>query len=161
MRQGLTNAMHVLPLLAVQFDLPWSGLVTCSDATLRGYAVQEADFPVTEVRQVGRWSERWRFKVEGAGRARDRALGGALLLGGLEAVAEKEELGLDFPLPSPESGSENTLVNKEDIPISINHEFPELPADFIQNGNWRAIQARRYHRREAIHMKELRAVLFG
>ncbi|CAK0818925.1 unnamed protein product, partial [Prorocentrum cordatum] len=64
-RQELQNAMHTMPLLAVQFDMPWSGLVTCSDATLRGYAVQEADFPVSEVRQVGRWSERWRFKAHG------------------------------------------------------------------------------------------------
>ncbi|CAK0849207.1 unnamed protein product, partial [Prorocentrum cordatum] len=62
-RQELQNAMHIMPLLAVQFDMPWSGLVTCSDATLRGYAVQEADFPVSEVKQVGRWSERWRFKA--------------------------------------------------------------------------------------------------
>ncbi|CAK0855216.1 unnamed protein product, partial [Prorocentrum cordatum] len=72
-RQELQNAMHIMPLLAVQFDMPRSGLVTCSDATLRGYAVQEADFPVSEVRQVGRWSERWRFKVEGAGRPREPA----------------------------------------------------------------------------------------
>eukprot|EP00959_Pyramimonas_sp_CCMP1952_P342008 7164835-Pyramimonas_sp.AAC.1 len=47
-RQELQNAMHIMPLLAVQFDMPRSGLVTCSDATLRGYAVQEADFPVSE-----------------------------------------------------------------------------------------------------------------
>ena len=38
-RQELQNAMHIVPLLSVQFDLSWSGLVTCSGAALRGYAV--------------------------------------------------------------------------------------------------------------------------
>ncbi|CAK0801682.1 unnamed protein product [Prorocentrum cordatum] len=53
--QELANALHLMPLLAVQFDLPWSGRVTCSDATLRGYAVQEADMEPPAVREVGRW----------------------------------------------------------------------------------------------------------
>ncbi|CAK0824003.1 unnamed protein product, partial [Prorocentrum cordatum] len=50
-RQELANALHLMPLLAVQFDLPWSGRVTCSDATLRGYAVQEADMEPPAVRE--------------------------------------------------------------------------------------------------------------
>ncbi|CAK0897361.1 unnamed protein product, partial [Prorocentrum cordatum] len=53
--QELANALHLMPLLAVQFDLPWSGRVACSDATLRGYAVQEADMKPPAVREVGRW----------------------------------------------------------------------------------------------------------
>ena len=128
-RQELTNAMHVLPLLAVQFDLPWSGLVTCSDATLRGYAVQEADFPVADVRRVGRWSERWRFKVEGASRARDRALGGALLPGGHEGLAEKEDLIMEDHLPPRDVNDLGPEIVTEKI--SINHQFPELPERFV------------------------------
>ncbi|CAK0819174.1 unnamed protein product, partial [Prorocentrum cordatum] len=70
-RQELANALHLMPLLAVQFDLPWSGRVTCSDATLRGYAVQEADMEPPAVREVGRWSERWRFRIQSALRPRE------------------------------------------------------------------------------------------
>ncbi|CAK0851475.1 unnamed protein product [Prorocentrum cordatum] len=36
-RQELTTTMHLLSLLAVQFDLPLSGRVTCSGATPRGF----------------------------------------------------------------------------------------------------------------------------
>ena len=62
--------MHIMPLPAVQFDLPWSGLVTCSDATPRVYAVQEADIEPSAVWEVGRWSERLRFRIVAAGRPR-------------------------------------------------------------------------------------------
>ncbi|CAK0852610.1 unnamed protein product, partial [Prorocentrum cordatum] len=69
-RRELANAMGLPPLPAAQFDLPWSGTATCSDATLRGYAAQEAKIDQRAVREVGRWSERWRFRVEQGWRQR-------------------------------------------------------------------------------------------
>ena len=57
-REELIMAKGVLPLLMVKFDLPWCPKVFCSDATLSGYAVQEASLKTDEIREMGRWSER-------------------------------------------------------------------------------------------------------
>eukprot|EP00959_Pyramimonas_sp_CCMP1952_P203641 4258208-Pyramimonas_sp.AAC.1 len=53
------------------------------------------------------------------------------------------------------------MDSEHDISISINHQLPEISASFIKGGNWGTIQARRHHKKEAIHMKDLRAVSFG
>ncbi|CAK0816896.1 unnamed protein product, partial [Prorocentrum cordatum] len=139
-RQELANALHLVPLLAVQFDLPWSGRVTCSDATLRGYAVQEADMEPSAVREVGRWSERWRFRIQSTLRPREVYImyTQPCLYGFLKALVE--------PLVVKRFWIYLWLVLLGPLG-PLRKEFPEIPKGFISEGSWRTIQARRLRRR--------------
>eukprot|EP00969_Alexandrium_andersonii_P310523 13721723-Alexandrium_andersonii.AAC.1 len=65
----------VLPLCSVDLARPWSGLVTCSDASLSGYAVAHSSWGEGHAEHVGSTSERLRFRARDAGPApRARAL---------------------------------------------------------------------------------------
>ena len=55
-------AAGFLNLLVVRWDLAWHPEVSCSDATLHGYAVHTSTWKVSSVSETGRWSDRWRFR---------------------------------------------------------------------------------------------------
>ena len=165
-----------------------------------GYAVHESSWPASEVREVGRWSERWRFALGAGDDPRARALQAsapplARRAGGCgtpAAQAPPLALAGSPPLPSDSSTAAGqvcasrglaealarpgpTLLSElgpravepewhrvhPDSDLWIDPEFPELYQSKIDAHPWRLIQARPYHHREPIHLKEGRAVLFG
>ena len=73
-RRELKIALGLIILLEVDWSLPWCTTVTCSDATLHGYACHEAEWSPEEVRSTGRWSDRWRFRLGAGLDPRSRAL---------------------------------------------------------------------------------------
>ena len=72
-QRELETAASLLLLVESRFDLPWSTLVTVSDAAVHGCAVFEAEWSKEDVEAVGRISERWRFR-KGSCRPRQEAL---------------------------------------------------------------------------------------
>ena len=125
-----TGTALLLPLLAVDFSLPWSTCVGCSDATLFGYAVQEAEWPLEQVQAVGRWSDRWRFKFGAGDDPRQRAL------------AEAAGCALDGVRPSGEH-SASCPVRPDSVGLMIDRDVPEVPSSCIRGSHWRLLQARR------------------
>ena len=72
--QELRVAAGLLPLIAVDFFRAWSDSVYCSDACLSGFAVHRAKWKEKWVKEVGAYSERWRFKRKNVDSARAAAL---------------------------------------------------------------------------------------
>ena len=50
------------PMLVSDLRLPWSQVVTVTDASPGGFGICEREFAAEEVERVGRWQERWRYK---------------------------------------------------------------------------------------------------
>ena len=69
----LVMAADLLPLVCVDFDLPWSSTVHVSDACTSGYAMHAAQWHIEHVHEVGSISERWRYRITGSNAARQRA----------------------------------------------------------------------------------------
>eukprot|EP00959_Pyramimonas_sp_CCMP1952_P348933 7311010-Pyramimonas_sp.AAC.1 len=72
--------MVLLPLAYADTKRPWATVVTASDSEGAnavdngGFGIVNRNFPLETVRGWGRQSERWRFAVDDAVQARQRAL---------------------------------------------------------------------------------------
>ena len=144
-RKEIKVMIGLVPLLSVNCLMPWLGVAHCSDASPHGYAVHECELPLSTIQMVGRWNERWRFHWDAGSNPRARALGEKAvdIVPGMHAIDIVDEVC------DGESG------------FSLNPEFPEVPASCLEEPQWKLIQAKPYHHPEAIHLKELRAVIFA
>ena len=150
----LRAATALIPLYTARWTLPWCPYVNCSDATLNGYAVQESVWPVERVEELGTWSERWRFRL-GAGLApRQRAF----VRGD---PSESTEFDPDTLLRTSTAEKASADVAGMMDAFTLNPDFPEVPKRYLDEATWSLIQARRYHFREPVHLKEMRAVCFA
>ncbi|MBM3946543.1 MAG: hypothetical protein FJ315_03970, partial [SAR202 cluster bacterium] len=143
-RQELECATALLPLMQVQWSLPFSRTVWGSDATLRGYAAGAGEWAERDVRSAFAWSDRWRFRLEPSLAPREKALASGLSAEQRRALADSGDPHLEGVLD-----------------LVLDPAFPELDRSVVEGCSWDLIQARRYHFSEKIHLKELRAVLFG
>eukprot|EP00972_Heterocapsa_arctica_P015352 2262258-Heterocapsa_arctica.AAC.2 len=114
--------------------LPWLPIITVSDASDTGMGVCQRVIDPSQVARVGRLSEKWRFRVEVAQRAREHALSGA---GHLPFFSE---------LP-PECITAN--------------KFMEVSPAILKSEDWQVIQSRRWQVKENILRNEGRALLWG
>ena len=57
-------AAALLPFTEVRFDVPWSPEVVVADSSVSGFAVHRGAWSTSGVEAVGRWSERWRFRLQ-------------------------------------------------------------------------------------------------
>ena len=73
-REELWLVRSPLPLLQADLLAPWHGQVVASDASEFGLGLVRRRPPTDRVAELGRQSERWRHRVEGGARARERAL---------------------------------------------------------------------------------------
>ncbi|CAK0804096.1 unnamed protein product, partial [Prorocentrum cordatum] len=73
-RAELWRARCLLPLLVADLTAPWASRLVASDASEEGLGVCRRQAPVDLVARCGRQCERWRYRVAGGARARDRAL---------------------------------------------------------------------------------------
>jgi len=70
----LKLAASLLTLVECQFSKPWSPVVTVSDAAPSGYAIHEGIWGSEDVRRVGGFAERWRFRRSVQPQPRNSAL---------------------------------------------------------------------------------------
>ena len=73
-RKELEWVASLLPLFQIRLNIGWSEDVTASDSSPWGVGVCSRKIDAKEVRNLGSFSERWRFKFEDAMRARQHAL---------------------------------------------------------------------------------------
>ena len=112
----------LLPLLRARVKAPWHDRCMACDASTFGLGACERDLDLATARSLGRTSERWRYRVEDAVRARARALG-------LDCQGGDE-------LPS-EIAAESQR--------EMNGAFREVPPDFLKGTQWRNVHASRIH----------------
>ena len=128
----------LLPLLESDMSLPWLHTVVASDASDTGKGVCIRSLDSHQVARVGRLSEKWRFRVEEAQRAREHAL------------ANPAE-----PRADP---AFDAAIHPECI---SDLEFIEVPPDMLGASHWQVVQSRCWRLRENILRTEGRAVNWG
>eukprot|EP00959_Pyramimonas_sp_CCMP1952_P058494 1221530-Pyramimonas_sp.AAC.1 len=98
---------------------PWHSQVIASDASEFGLGLVRRRVAPAVVAQIGRQSERWRYRVEGGARARERALGPVIVS---SSFLPSVLLPLEF-LSVPESS------------------FDEAPRDVLEESSWAGVAA--------------------
>ena len=58
----VTTMIGLLPLIVSDMFAPWSRILTATDASSTGYGVCERDVTHEQAAELGRWSERWRYR---------------------------------------------------------------------------------------------------
>ena len=140
-RQELRCISGLLWLARASWDTPWHTMVYQSDASLTGYGVKTAEWPLDIVREVGRVNERRRFKRTGGHTAREGALAAARLsrVNGVWLCTKEEiddELGENW---------------------KVDGSFPEVPAAGLRESLWHTVRLGRWQRSEDIVILEARA----
>ena len=109
----------VAPLLQGNLRREWSSRVTCTDASPEGYGIVECELRVDQVREIGQWNERWRFKrlPVSEWRPRERAFN-------YDVVSDLFTAGR----PEPTAG-----INQEYVE---NEEFVEVPFQLMKPSRW-------------------------
>ena len=129
---------------------PLSTDVYMTDACLSGYGVVRAKWDFTDVLEVARFDERWRFKEasELGGNYREDAL-------------EEERIYQDRIMNA--NVFTDILSVREVEPrkreLHEDFKFPNVPARLLQADDWRGVWAVPLRFREAVHLCECRGVL--
>ncbi|CAE7038510.1 unnamed protein product [Symbiodinium sp. CCMP2592] len=109
---------HLSVLGVSNFKSPWSQEVLCTDASLSGYAVMSRTADPGVVGELGRYDERWRFRLGEARHVAPRA----------------SALALD-PFSDPSSVKpevEGEIFGR----VSIDDSFPQIKQGFMEPENW-------------------------
>lgn len=122
---------------------PWSTVVHSTDAPLGGGGVAVATFSEDEVYQVGKFDERWRFKLEYASPEGHRQR--ALRLAQADPFSDMETV---IPIAAPEQPE-----------WGVRRDFPEVPPCMLQPEWWRVATASPWQYRASIHTLEGRAAV--
>ncbi|CAE7664704.1 unnamed protein product, partial [Symbiodinium pilosum] len=99
-RQELIKWDGILPLLRRSLRSKWSDTIHAVDASEWGLGVTDANLAQAQVRKLGQFNERWRFKEPGVARPRDHALvaaGG----GSPDETSEHYQVDRDFQAFEP------------------------------------------------------------
>ncbi|CAK0826240.1 unnamed protein product, partial [Prorocentrum cordatum] len=131
-REELWLARSLLPLLQKDLSSPWHDIVGVSDASEFGVGVAARSVQPSVAAKHGRQCERWRYRVHGAERARERVL-------------------QPQPLPSSASGTASLPTGLHGLDIvglesSIRvhpREFMEVPREFFNGARWAPVIASR------------------
>eukprot|EP00438_Fugacium_kawagutii_P025342 Skav236504 [mRNA] locus=scaffold78:316727:320924:+ [translate_table: standard] len=135
----------LVPLLFGNIRLEWSNTVTATDASPYGYGICERSMSTEEVRSMGRWQERWRFKHldPSEWRPRDRAEGRCPLT----------DVRTARPFYSPPSIDEL---------YEVDGNFPEVPIEVAEFSTWKTVLMGRWRdTSEHITLKEGRALVLA
>eukprot|EP00971_Amphidinium_carterae_P346542 6488065-Amphidinium_carterae.1 len=107
---------------------------------------------------MGSWCDRWRFHLPSSESFRGKALAGLCFEHGLNLERERALLELSELDGTTEFSLQDVLTQEG---LQLNPSFPELDPRVIHEVDWKLVQTRPYFQKEAIHLKELRAVLFA
>ena len=119
-RQEVSIFIGLIPLLVGDLRRGWSESILCTDASPHGYGVCQREIKQQQVREVGRWQDKWRFRHldPAEWRPRQRAAG-------LSGLADWETvLGM-------------MEVDSIDDLYTYNGYFPEVPHDWTEPSQWR------------------------
>ena len=123
----------LIPMLVADLRLPWSQVVTVTDASPGGFGVCERDFAPEEVESVGRSHERWRYK---------RAP--------IEDWAPRRR-ALGDPLTDPVTAARDPEAFEQGDCYAHSDEFQEVPHSMLDPSGYRvALSGRWRHRHERI-----------
>ena len=121
-------------------------MVYQSDASLTGFGVKVAQWPLAEVRRAGRVSERSRFRRVGPHTARESAL----IAAGLECDGQ----GRWYTMEAPE---EKEVMDDWEV----DETFEEIPAAGLKESLWRTVLSGAWKYEEEILELEGRALVKG
>ncbi|CAK0842121.1 unnamed protein product [Prorocentrum cordatum] len=131
----------VAALLGAQLDRPLSPTVTATDASTTGFGVCEKKLDSSEVSELGKWHEKWRFK-----RLQP------------EEWAPRRRALDDFPgITDPATVLANNVIDGWAEVAG----FPEAPRHVLHKEGWRVIYKGPYRYVEHIGLKEVRAMIWA
>ena len=153
-RRELQIFCGIAPLIWRDLSLPWCQQVTAIDASTWGMGATVAEFPLKEVVELGRFSERWRFESEALSKLRSTAFGADVAVGSEEADAN---LWAATTTSQACSGIKPIQVvdqkNEDDV-------FKQLPFSTVDRA-WKVVGRSKWRRIEAIPVLEARASLYA
>lgn len=122
-------ACWLLGLCSADLRKPWHDRLTASDASLSGIAVCSRDLPVREIRDIARYKEAWRFKVN------DRVVNPRK-----SALPSTEKVEILHPSPQRDPFSDPSTVKplsvESEDPFVLNYDFPEISSEVMDKDNW-------------------------
>ena len=146
----LMVAAGLLPVLSGNLGRSWSSEVGATDAATNGWGMCERKLDPGQVRAIGVWNERWRFRrlepSEWAPRRRAFDPPPDPILDPSTVVLEDD----------PFLGTEPTPSELQWAPRA---GFPEVPPDILKFEDWQTLKAGRFKFKESIGAKEGRALL--
>lgn len=151
-RRELQIFCGVCPLIWRDLSAPWSHEVLSIDASTWGLGATSADFPMSEVKQLGKFSERWRFDSDVYKNPRMSTFGADVAAASDQAAAHlwasnSAQAGGMEPIQVVPSKREQDKF--EPIRLSVLHK------------SWKMVGRHRWKRSEPIPVLEARAALFG
>ena len=149
-RSAATEAGWAASLLSISFaDLrrEWNPTLIATDASLSGIAVSSCFSTTSQVSNIGKVKENWRFKVKAPIAPRKKTV---------QHVDFSQ--GLD-PFTDVETVKPVTLL-REDL-FELDEFFPEIPETLMATENWTLQFAAQMRIREAITILEMRGILAG
>ena len=145
-KREVENFIGVVPLLYGSLRRPWSTTVTATDASPEGFGICERELPESDIRHVGRWQEKWRFRhlPPELWRPRQRAMQGQDVFSNIDTarggVVEQELEDIFWEDPN----------------------FPEVPHKIMSPSSWKTVKFGKWkNTNESITIKEGRALVLA
>ncbi|CAK9009278.1 Protein kinase domain-containing protein [Durusdinium trenchii] len=136
----------LMALLVADWSRPWNSVVTVSDASEEGFGVCAAAWEPQVAAEVGRVSERDRFRRAGGHSARESALTSA-------GFVKDEASG---------KWADGLLEDEEYLRLSgwdLKQDFPEVPVHQLKSQEWATVRQGAWRRSEHIVHLEARALV--
>lgn len=186
-RKELIIISDLLPLFRVQINIGWSSEITASDSSPWGIGVCKRQLDVDKVRHIGQCSERWRYRIEDAIKARSFALGSVGARGRLydesncdnHVMSEKSgepydtdsklsgnvlnfslQRGHDAGVVDSVSGNSFETVVSHEIPVEVGNaiQFDPVNPDILHASDWSVVWSAPWKFRANILETEARAL---
>ena len=152
-RRELQIFCGIAPLIWRDLSLPWCQQVTAIDASTWGMGATVAEFPLNEVVELGRFSERWRFESEALSKLRSTAFGADVAVGSEEADANLWATTTSQACSGIKPIQVVDQKSEEEV-------FKQLPFSTVDRA-WKVVGRSRWRRVEAIPVLEARASLYA
>ena len=94
-RKELILVRDLLPLFRARVNIGWTTHVTASDSSPWGFGVCSRELPVIDVKSIGQVSERWRYRLDAAVKARQFDLGALSEPGHVSHGLERQQFSMD------------------------------------------------------------------
>ena len=152
-RRELQIFCGILPLLWRDLSSPWCAEVTATDASTWGLGATTAVFPQHEVKDLGSFSERWRFEHESYRKPRASTMGAAV-------CGEGEESEVFNWAATNEHNPSNLEPISFFAKKSIDKKFRNLTLDTVLKP-WKVVGRYKWKRQEPMPVLEGRAALYA
>ena len=136
-KKELMQASSLLPLMSSSMSGVWDTTVSATDSSDVGYGVCERHLPAPAVARTARTCEAWRYKVAGAIKARENALG------------------------LVDSGERLPHYLQDECARVCSSQFEEVQPFILDSTAWHTVFSGRWHYEENILRTEGRACISG